>query len=295
MNNAGYKMKAQTFLLLGAALVVSGAVQAQEAVTIPAAASVQQGKTSNFKYVLTGTMSVQAAGRTMPMQLDASILQTSHYGKPESEGLTPVTYSFSVPRVKGSFNGKSLASHMPRPGTFKMPSFTLYFDHSGVVRKLKVSGVINGREQSKTVLAPAASELASAQAAAITPPAGPVEIGRLITRTIEVPVPGHAAQLNLSYLPVKVSDVGGEQAVTFKVSADSTFSCAVPIRQASTAAAVPGPAAVYLKLTGVISVGLTSGEIISEDLSPYILVTMSAGPQQMDAEMDMRLQGYQVH
>lgn len=259
------------------ALAAVGAL-AQETVTIPAAAVVQQGKVTKMKMTLHTTGSVVVGGKSMPTDMQGGLLQTISYGTAGSDGLIPVTTSTALSDWKVMVLGKAQAV----PAT-SIPPQTSYYDSQGNIKKVD-SPALSGAGLNKEQM-----EMLARSSEAGVPPTGPIQMGKPVVKDIQLPVGPAQVHVSVTYTPTEAAEVGGEKAVKFQVSGNGDFSI-------KDLAGQPQGPKVNMKgtlaLSGGMSVGLQTGEVIRQALTESVTATMDMAGAPMAMQTRITIEGY---
>ncbi len=289
--------------------LTAAAVAAQQTVSIPPASLANHGKLSRFKYVIKANGSLLVDGKSMPLNVRLTMTKADKYGKPGRDGLTPVATTMAITSMSGSAAGKSLASEMPKMAKIpKLPSIVTYYDRSGMIRKIKASGLPGRPGSSQTISLPSSRQIA-AQMSSFAFPVGQIEMGVPIVQAMDIPTGEKKISFQVTYIPTEIVMAGREQTVKFMVTSDSSIDIGTLVKELAgnkSLASTSSPATevarmlnqfsgvLYFKMTGDICVGLKSGEIIRQNISPYILLSMGMAGKTMDMEFELDLSGYRM-
>lgn len=293
---------------LAVLVTLPAAVLGQAAYDIPNAAEARQGQTSKFKYILDGKVSVMAAGQKMPASLSAVATVTHKYGYLK-EGLYPVTINAQLTSLKGNFAGQSI----PKDAIKEMapPVTTLFYDQDGLVRKARTAMSVKGKQQTQ-VWMPSADELAKMSQQAFIPQTKNLVIGQTFVQNFNYPEKDPMFPLVVTFVPVEVVQIQGEQAIRLQVQANTLADLGDLYKEASRQMQIASADAglqgllgpeqlniqmggkMYLNIDGNVYMGLNSGEMLKHDLKPYFLMQMDMMGQMMDVELDMTLNGYRI-
>ncbi len=246
-------------VVLLAGLAVS--VRAQTVVTVPVAAIVQETKKTTFKQTIKSDITTSVAGKLMPVLMQYNITSTHDYGTAESDGLIPVKVLGTVTNAVFTVNGKpSAAPKLPTLNT------TMYYDQAGKVKKVTMPDVpqtVGTAQQTKDI----AKLMGQFQ-----PPTGQMEIDMPKTEDTECSVQGMIMRLQITYTPIAIDTVGGEQAVKMTIAGSGDFN----LSQLGAQMGVKGPLSGtgHISYTGGMSVGLKTGEIIRQSIKQSVTMMM---------------------
>ncbi len=295
-------MKSRTLTIIISALLASAmqTASAGEIISVPVAASAQQGKVSKFKQFFTLDSRISALDKTLPLQMSMSMFQTQKYGYLK-DGLIPVTTSLSFGQFSGNIGGKSftqdLAKAIKSARVPKLPTVTAFMTQSGDLRKIKMTGLPNTKGP-VSMMIPRMDQLTAASMN-LLPPTGALELGRSIRRQLSFPVQGAKIDGQIGYTPVEVTEAGGEPVVKIVLDGDGSITAdlaalAKSSHGASASSALPASGQGHAIITGNVLIGLNSGELVRQDIKVALFVDLNVMGQAISGDMDIVLGGYRM-
>ena len=285
--------------------VAVASAHAGEIISLPTAAVSQQGKTSKFKQFLTMNSRITAQGKTLPVAVNISMFQTQKYGY-SSNGLIPVTTSIAIGNIGGTVDGQSIASQMPKNFKFPpMPSITSYVTESGKIAKVKVTDNAKGKPKTM-VMTPKMDDITQAMMGFL-PPSGTLELGQPIRKEISLPIPGAKVSGQVTFVPLKVIEVGGEPVVEIMIDGDGSMSAQTDLGQVASSLGKSAGAQVpknmpkmdiagngNMIVNGTMLIGLNSGEPVRQDIKITVFLDVAMMGQTVSGDMDLTIGGYRI-